>query len=227
MLAVSKNNSHEPIGSKILVGVAIAILAATFGYVVSYLDQHRKDQIAFVNAQIEKLYGPLFAMVQTNDIAWRHFRQIYWSERASFFAKNHELNQEDIDLWRRWIRNVFQPINVKMEDAIVNNAQLLVGEHMPQVFLQFISHTEAYKSVIAKWEDEEKEEKQEMSPTLDISYLAKANMSPIVFPPQPAFTNCIVEQFRILKTLQQQLQAQLIGWFQPLKEKIALECVNQ
>ena len=51
------------------------------------------------------------------------------------------------------MQNVFQPMNVKMEDAIVNNAQLLVGERMPPMFLQFVSHTEAYKSVIAKWKE--------------------------------------------------------------------------
>ena len=47
--------------------VPSVIVAAAVGYVISYLDQHRKDQVAFVSTQIEKLYGPLFALSQAND----------------------------------------------------------------------------------------------------------------------------------------------------------------
>jgi hypothetical protein len=141
----------ESIGSKILVGVIVAVGAAIFRYIISYLDQHRKDQVTFVSTQIEKLYGPLFALVQANDIAWAHFREGYWRDRNNYFQTDIPLKPADIDLWRRWMRNVFQPMNIKMEDALVNNAQLLVGEQIPPMFLQFISHTEAYKSVIAKW----------------------------------------------------------------------------
>jgi hypothetical protein len=75
------NEAAESAGSKIFVGVVIAIVAATFGYLVSHLDQHRKDQITFVSEQIEKLYGPLFALVQANDIAWARFHPGYWKDR--------------------------------------------------------------------------------------------------------------------------------------------------
>ena len=216
MAADPKDDASESVGSKILVGVAVTILAAIFGYIVSYLDQHRKDQVAFVSAQIEKLYGPLFALVQANDIAWAHFRQEYWKDKRDYFQANSDLHPADIELWRRWMREVFQPMNIKMEDALVNNAQLLVGERMPPMFLQFISHTEAYKSVIAKWE--------EGAVTIPEDMSALANVSPVAFPRQPAFSNCIVAQFHMLKALQQQLQEQLIGWFQPLKEETPAEC---
>ena len=210
--------SRESTGSKIIVGVSIAVVAAIVGYLISYLDQHRKDQITFVSAQIEKLYGPLFALVQANNIAWVHFQEGYWPNRQNYFQENVPLNSYDIELWRRWISNVFQPINVKMENAIVNNAQLLVGEQMPRMFLQFVSHAEAYKSVIATWKDG--------APIAADDASWRENMSPVSFPKQPDFTNCIVAQYHMLKTLQQKLQEQLVGWFNPLREDIAPNCLK-
>lgn len=216
MADAAKDNVNESLGSKILVGLAIAVLTALFGYLMSYLDQHRKDQVAFVSTQIEKLYGPLFALVQANNTAWSHFRQSYWNDRDDYFQKGVRLGPEEVELWRRWMRNVFQPMNIKMEAALVDNAQLLVGDRMPPMFLQFISHVEAYKSVIANWKDGAASKPEDAS--------AIENASPVAFPKQPDFSNCIVQQFHSLKALQQRLQGQFIGGFQSLKEEIPKSC---
>jgi hypothetical protein len=167
------------------------------------------------------------------------FHQGYWSDRKEYFPQDlaepqpaadqgrlasgtttptvsAHLPPAAIELWRRWMINVFQPMNVKMEDALVNNAQLLVGDQMPPVFLQFISHTESYKAVIAKWT-----EATENDPDSGASL---ANVSPVAFPPRPNFKTCIIAQFHMLKALQQRLQEQLVGWLQPLKEQIPAEC---
>lgn len=210
------NGGSESMGNKLIVGVLIAVFTATVGYLVSYADQHRKDQIAFVSAQIEKLYGPLFALVQANDMAWVHFQQNYWKERQSYFQIDTPLQAVEVDLWRLWMRNVFQPMNVRMEEAIVNNAQLLVGEQMPSMFLQFISHTEAYKSVIASWKE---------GPVKADGMSASANVPPVAFPSQPAFSKCITAQYRNLKKLQQQLQQQLIGRLEPLRQELPSDCI--
>jgi hypothetical protein len=211
--------SIESTGSKIIVGVVIAVVAAAVGYLISYLDQHRRDQITFVSAQIEKLYGPLFALAKANDIAWRHFQEADWDDRPVYFPDGVALPEKDIVVWRLWMSNVFQPMNVKMENAIVNNAQLLVGEEMPQMFLQFISHTEAYKSVIATW--------KEGAPIVEADRLSRANASPVSFPKQPDFTDCIVDQYHMLKALQQQLQEQVVRWFTALREEIAPACLKK
>ena len=41
------SGSRELTGSKIIVGVVIAVVAAVVGYLISYSDGHRKDQISF------------------------------------------------------------------------------------------------------------------------------------------------------------------------------------
>jgi hypothetical protein len=209
------SDSDESVGPQIIVEVLVAVAAAAVGYLISYLDAHRKDQMALVSAQIEKLYGPLFALTEANNAAWDQFQHNYWPKRVVFFEPGFVLRPEDVELWRRWMRNVFQPMNEKMEDAIVNNSQLLVGEQFPPMFQQLLSHTEAYKAVIANWKDG-------AIGANDLS--EEANISPVPFPPQPAFTNCVVNQSLSLKLLQQQLQEQFIGWFSPLKEEIVSEC---
>ncbi|MCF4127550.1 hypothetical protein [Methylobacterium sp. SyP6R] len=210
------SEARESIGSKIIVGIVIAVVASTIGYFISYLDARRKDQITYVNSQVERLYGPLFSLIQANNIAWNHFQQGYWPHRQQYFQAGVTLSSDDIELWRRWMRNVFQPINIKMEDAIVNNAQLLVGEKMPPMFLQFISHSEAYKAVIAKWKEGSLANSEEFS--------ARANVSPVSFPAQPDFTDCIVAQYHRLKSIQQKLQEQFVGWFTSLTEEPVKEC---
>jgi hypothetical protein len=209
----------ESTGSRIIVGVIIAMATAVVGYLLLYLEQHRKEQITFVSAQIEKLYGPLFTLAKANDIAWRHFREADWGDRPAYFPEGVALPEKDIVVWRQWMSNVFQPMNVRMENAIVNNAQLLVGEEMPQMFLQFISHTEAYKSVIATW--------KEGAPLVEADRSSRANASPVSFPKQPDFTDCIVDQYHMLKALQQQLQEQVVGSFTALREEIAPACLKK
>ena len=149
-----------------------------------------------------------------NDDAWDIFHEAYWKGREDFFQPNVPLSSADIELWRRWMRNVFQPMNIKMEDVLTNNAQLLVGDKMPIIFSQLIAHTEAYKATIAKW--------TEPTGTEDKSPIA--NLSPLPFPKRPDLRDCITAEFHALKVLQQQLKEQLIGWPRSLQEELPSEC---
>jgi hypothetical protein len=47
---------------------------------------------------------------------------------------------------------IFMPINLRMEKAIIENAHLIEGAEIPQEFLAFLAHIEVYKAVIKKWE---------------------------------------------------------------------------
>ena len=48
--------------------------------------------------------------------------------------------------------NIFMPINLKMEQVIVENAHLIEGVAMPAPFLELLAHVEVYRAVIKKWE---------------------------------------------------------------------------
>jgi hypothetical protein len=186
--------------SRLLTTIGIAVLTATIAYSINYFEQRRKDQVEFVSNQIERLYGPLFALTQANDIAWVHFVELYWPDPEFYFQKGKPSTPEQVELWRRWMGQVFQPMNEKMEATIVNNAQLLVGNQMPQSFLQLASHTESYKAVIVQWGNDHDSSK----------YLYDEGNVPHVSYPGKTFSQCVQEQFLALKTLQAQLRVKLI-----------------
>ena len=51
------------------------------------------------------------------------------------------------------MKTVFMPLNLKMEAAIVDNAQLLDGNRIYPCFVELISHVESYKATLASWKD--------------------------------------------------------------------------
>lgn len=50
------------------------------------------------------------------------------------------------------MKEVFMPINLKMEKVIVENTHLIEDREMPDEFRELISHVEAYKVVMAGWD---------------------------------------------------------------------------
>jgi hypothetical protein len=142
-------NERSSAPSAIIVGVLIAVIPAALGYIASYVDGIRKDRLAFTNYQIEKLYGPLHALAQANDATWTQFV-------ASGRAPNWKnLSKEQVTLWRVWMQNVLQPMNVQIEQTIVAHSQLVVGDKLPGVFQKIIAHTEAYKALISTWKKDD------------------------------------------------------------------------
>jgi hypothetical protein len=194
----------ESTSSKITAAIFIAIVTAILGYFISFVDGHRKDRLEHVNLQIEKLYGPLFALTKANGTAWAHFQAGWLPKREYYFDQNIKLDNHDIDNWRRWMQTVFQPMNVKMENAIVANSHLLVGDRMPLLFLQMVSHTESYKAVIESWKNDD-------SPA---RYSAESNVSPVYYPKRPELSHdlaeCIADQYHALKELQHDLETKTI-----------------
>jgi hypothetical protein len=55
------------------------------------------------------------------------------------------------EAWRRWMKQVFMPLNEKMEQLVITKADLLDSPKMPDCLLDLVAHVEAYRVVIAKW----------------------------------------------------------------------------
>jgi hypothetical protein len=51
------------------------------------------------------------------------------------------------------MKTVFMPLNLKMEAAVVENAQLLDGNQIYPCFVDLVSHVESYKATLASWKD--------------------------------------------------------------------------
>lgn len=140
-------------------------LVATFvtgaiGFIFQVANDVRNTELAFVNAQIEKLYGPLYAGTQANSATWNLYCNTFGKkanattrEECFIFDGDRPSAVEDVKRWRHWVKTVFQEQNKKMETVINSSAHLLIGNTVPRVFRDFIAHTEAYNAVISTWAD--------------------------------------------------------------------------
>jgi hypothetical protein len=124
--------------SETMKAILVVVVPAVVGYVWTSIDTARKDALAYTSRQIEKLYGPLYGLTQASNRIW----DVYNKKRDT---------PEEKEMWRLWINSVFQPINLQIEEVILANSQLIVGNEMPDVFLQAIANTENYKALIARW----------------------------------------------------------------------------
>jgi hypothetical protein len=135
--------------------IVVTISLAFIGYIATYLNNiavaRRKDRLERINLQLRNLYGPLYATDQASMIAWDAFRSRY-RPGGSFFSSTSPPTKEELEAWRLWMSEVFMPLNLRMEKIIVENADLILGDQIPDSFLQFIAHVVAYKPVIKKWQ---------------------------------------------------------------------------
>ncbi|WP_438397177.1 hypothetical protein [Caballeronia sp. DA-9] len=143
-------------------GIAALLLTLAPGvwtYAASFIDKIRSTELDYVNLQIEKLYGPLYALTEASSVAWDQFHNMHWpaGDDRYFFDPRHKLRPSDVDQWRNWMSTVFQPLNIKVETVIVENSQLVIGNEMPQVFKEAIAQTEAYKAVIGMWKPSDRD----------------------------------------------------------------------
>jgi hypothetical protein len=104
-----------------------------------------------INQQLRNLYGPLYATDQSSGIAWDAFRSRYRPDKG-FFSSKPGPTEEDLAAWRLWMSEVFMPLNLRMERAIVENADLIIEEDIPDCFLRLSAHIAAYKPVLKKWQ---------------------------------------------------------------------------
>ncbi len=121
--------------------------------------------------------------------------------KEGFFDRPACLTPDDIERWRRWMKAVFQPNNEKMEQVIVNNAQLIEEPGiMYPVFLTLLLHIESYKATIAKWKDSDSRDNQNFMYPLE-------NHAEISFPEK--FNDCVKD---LLNGLQERKKYLMDYW---------------
>jgi hypothetical protein len=197
---MSSNDAKEPSSapSAIIVGVLIAVIPAIIGYIVSYANGIRKDRLAFTNDQIEKLYGPLHALAQVNDETWTQYVE---SGQAPDW-KN--LTKEQVSIWRVWMQNVLQPLNVQIEQTIIANSQLVVGDQLPGVFLKIIGHIESYKALTSTWKQDD---------IADLNKYTSKSANTVVSPYPANFDLCVGPIYITLKKRQEALRNNIFQAF--------------
>jgi hypothetical protein len=204
-----KNDEGNSLVSPIIIGVLIAVIPAALGYIFSSFDSLRRERLEFTNSQIEKLYGPLYALTQASDGAWNEFQAANWPdspETRRYFFDRHQLpTMEETAQWRHWMETVFQPLNLRTESIIVDNSQLIVGNELPKTFQLLIAQTESYKAVISSWSDADRGD-----PTRYLAWNCNT-VSGINYPKE--ISECVSKTYVNLKQQQANLQDVWRGYF--------------
>ena len=139
------------------ISIITTVVLAFVGYMVTYFNniriENRKAQVKFVSDQVQYLYGPLFSLSHASDQAWIAFRS-RCRPGGSFFGdpRKPPPTPQELEQWRLWMSEVFMPINLNMEEAIIQHAHLIEEETMPKSFLALLAHVEVYKAVIKGWQ---------------------------------------------------------------------------
>src|ERR1043166_3187328 len=140
--------------SKTAATLIVTVILALVGYIVKYANDiagaRRKDRLERLNLQLRGLYGPLYAFDKATNIAWLAFRSTY-RPNVPYFDIVDQPTEQDLAAWRLWMSEVFMPLNLQMEKAIVENADLIIENEMPASFINLIAHIAAYKPVLQKW----------------------------------------------------------------------------
>jgi hypothetical protein len=171
----------------LMVAIVAAIVAAVLKWAVDLWTARRKDRLERIDRQLGNLYGPLYALVRTGDAAWKEFRARY-RPGQSYWHSEPPPTPEEAEAWRLWMLEVFMPLNLRIEELIVGNADLLDEDDMPQCFLDLCAHVAAYKVIVQRWE------KQDYSEPV----------GPIKFPGR-ALLGYVERRFRQLKKAQVRL----------------------
>src|SRR5438093_1214671 len=102
-----------------------AVIAVFVKYIIDLRIVRRNDRLARLNEQLKNLYGPLLACVSASETTWLKFGSTWNPPRQHFWRDDIPLTPQEIERWRLYIGEVFMPINIRAENAILQNMHLL------------------------------------------------------------------------------------------------------
>ena len=170
-----------------VITASASVLAAASVFVANLIIQSRNERrqtaLARVNAQLRDLYGPLIAMVSANENLWQAMRKSILPSRDQ--RRSGALTAEHAEEWRYWLQQALMPANIKMRDVILQHADLMIGDDLPQVMQEFCSHVAAYEVLLARGAEQNWSFKRSLIPH-----------------PGPSFAEYIQTSFATLKARQ-------------------------
>lgn len=108
----------------------------------------RSAKTRFVEEQLKSLYGPLYAITQSNQTIYERFQSVN-VDLVNNSLMNSEMSTSDELVRSVWNSSVFQPSNLRMRDVVEKNAHLFTATTMPKPVLSFLAHVENWEAVLA------------------------------------------------------------------------------
>ena len=115
--------------------VAFTILSGVIGFWRKFLRLvvcQGKGKLERLNQQLKLLYGPLYALNQATNLAWKAFRSRV-RPGGSLFRAEPPPRPQELAQWRYWMLTVFRPIHEEMFSLVTKNADLLIEDDLPRI----------------------------------------------------------------------------------------------
>jgi len=127
--------------------IAITSVVAVIGYFAKYfIEKHFQKQnkkLEYIDKQINEFYGPLYILLKTGKSIFGNL--ISKNNSALSFIVNNSVD------WQLWIKNVFIPMNLKIEKLILEKGYLMIEDTSNDYFDDFMIHSSKYKILAEKW----------------------------------------------------------------------------
>lgn len=141
-----------------VIAIVVSVALAAGGYVFTYFHgrgtRRVQARLERVNAQLKNLYGPLFVLTKANDAVWRKFKEECWPSHGAdgYFGEDMEVTEREKETWRIWMTAVFKPLNERIEQAILDNGDLLEDGELEGKLQDLLSHIASYRATFERWE---------------------------------------------------------------------------
>ncbi|MET9976856.1 hypothetical protein ACFYOI_27650 [Streptomyces microflavus] len=122
--------------------IVVAVLAFLLSQQSQLRQERRQARLTRINCQLRELYGPLNALVDSNERVWN-------SLRGSFLPNQSERDPAtDSPEWRKWRDEVLIPTNRRMRDLITEHADLIIESEVPNSLRDFCAHVLAVEVTV-------------------------------------------------------------------------------
>ena len=135
--------------------ISAALVAGGLSYLQAQRLDRRKARLARLNAQLEELYGPVYATLEASRIAYRRLLDKLCPDKDSLFDGPQPPDEEQLRIFRLWIEMVSHPRATEAYKRIIDKGHLLIEDEMPKCLLDFCAHKAGYDVLIKRWQNQD------------------------------------------------------------------------
>lgn len=139
----------------VAVGLLVGLIGAGYAWVMTRREERRRWTLERVERQIRELYGPVVALIDAKQALWAAFSSNYRPAHgsAAYWTDDLPLSEAEKEVWRRWMRDVFMPTNLRLEALILGHMDLFESDTLPVHAVRLLEHVGAYRVVLQQWQD--------------------------------------------------------------------------